>query len=72
MEVMEVQKKIQHQINDKIDKQQREFFLREQLKAIKTELGMDEDERASEAREMRKKLEELCLKERLEKRLRRR
>jgi ATP-dependent Lon protease len=61
MEVMEVQKKIQHQINDKIDKQQREFFLREQLKAIKTELGMDEDERASEAREMRKKLEELCL-----------
>ncbi len=39
MEVMEVQKKIQHQISDKIDRQQREYFLREQLKAIKTSWG---------------------------------
>lgn len=62
MEVMEVQKKIQHQISDKIDRQQREYFLREQLKAIKTELGMEEDERTVEVREMRKKVEELSLK----------
>ncbi len=62
MEVMEVQKKIQHQISDKIDRQQREYFLREQLKAIKTELGMEEDERTVEVREMKKKVEELALK----------
>lgn len=62
MEVMEVQKKIQHQISDKIDRQQREYFLREQLKAIKTELGMEEDERTVEVREMKKKVEEMALK----------
>lgn len=41
MEVVDVQKKIQHQIGEKIDKQQKEFFLREQLKAIKIELGLE-------------------------------
>ena len=62
MEVMSVQKKIQGQINDKIDKQQKEFFLREQLKAIKQELGIEDDERSMEVREMRKKIEALDLK----------
>ncbi len=62
MEVMEVQKKIQHQISDKIDRQQREYFLREQLRAIKNELGIDEDERSVEVRDMRKKVEDLELK----------
>lgn len=61
IEVLSVQKKIQNQINDKIDKQQREFFLREQLKAIKSELGMDEDERTREINEMRKKVDALEL-----------
>ncbi len=62
LEVADVQKKIHHQISDKIDKQQRDFFLREQLKAIKHELGIDEDERSIEVREMKKRLEELGLK----------
>ncbi len=62
MEVMSVQRKIQGQINDKIDKQQKEFFLREQLKAIKQELGIEDDERSMEVREMRKKIEALELK----------
>lgn len=61
MEVLSVQKKIQNQINEKIDKQQREFFLREQLKVIRSELGLDEDERSREIREMRRKVEELKL-----------
>ncbi len=61
MEVLSVQKKIQNQINEKIDKQQREFFLREQLKVIRSELGLDEDERSREVREMRRKAEELKL-----------
>ncbi|GBF50138.1 endopeptidase La [Leptospira ryugenii] len=38
-----LQKKIQDQINDKIDNQQRQFFLREQLKAIQQELGLGEE-----------------------------
>ncbi len=62
MEVAAVQKKIQTVINDKIDKQQREFFLREQLKAIRQELGIEEDERSREVREMRKKIKDFELK----------
>ena len=62
MEVVDVQKKIQHQIGEKIDKQQKEFFLREQLKAIKGELGLDEDEKTAEVKEMRKHLDEMKLK----------
>ncbi|MCX7998995.1 MAG: LON peptidase substrate-binding domain-containing protein, partial [Leptospiraceae bacterium] len=42
LELLDVQKKINEQINDKMDKQQRQFFLREQLKAIQGELGIDE------------------------------
>lgn len=61
MEVLSVQKKIQNQINEKIDKQQREFFLREQLKAIRNELGLDDDERSREIAEMKKKVAELGL-----------
>ena len=62
MEVHTLQKKLQGFISDKMDKQQREFFLREQLKAIKTELGMEEDERANEIKEMKRKAEQLSLK----------
>ncbi len=62
MDVLNLQKKIQSQINDKIDKQQKEFFLREQLKVIKSELGLDVDERTREINQMKKKLDELKLK----------
>lgn len=61
-EVLDVQRKIQTSINEKIDKQQKDFFLREQLKAIKTELGLEDDERTREIREIRKKVETLGLK----------
>ncbi len=47
-ELLTIQKKIQKQINDKISKSQREYFLKEQLKAIKTELGMVVDSKSSE------------------------
>jgi len=43
IELVVLQRKIQDQINDKIDNQQRQFFLREQLKAIQQELGVGED-----------------------------
>jgi len=61
LEVLAVQKKIQNLINDKIDRQQRDFFLREQLKAIKQELGIEGDEKALEISEMRRKAGELQL-----------
>ncbi|MFH0976210.1 MAG: endopeptidase La [Spirochaetota bacterium] len=61
MDVLTLQKKIQNQINEKIDKQQKEFFLREQLKVIRTELGMDADERTRDINAIKKKLEELKL-----------
>ncbi|MCL2676022.1 MAG: endopeptidase La, partial [Firmicutes bacterium] len=43
-EIAAVERKIAAAVRASIDKNQREFYLREQLKAIKTELGEDEDE----------------------------
>jgi ATP-dependent Lon protease len=43
LEVVSIQKKINEKIQDKMDKQQKQFFLREQLKAIQTELGGGEE-----------------------------
>jgi len=42
LEVLELSDKIQSQVRDSIDKNQREYFLQEQLKAIQTELGQDD------------------------------
>ena len=44
----ELKEKITDQISEKISKQQREFFLHEQLKAIKHELGLEKDEKTEE------------------------
>lgn len=43
IELVSLQREIQENIQEKIDKQQRQFFLREQLKAIQSELGLKED-----------------------------
>ncbi|MBI9106813.1 MAG: endopeptidase La [Spirochaetales bacterium] len=47
-ELMKIQRKIQNQINEKIEKNQREYFLKEELKAIKQELGMPVDAKSGE------------------------
>ena len=52
-----LQQDIQKQIEEKISKQQREFFLREQLKVIKHELGLEKDDKASELETLEKKIE---------------
>ena len=55
IEILELGHKIQSQVRDQVDKSQREFFLREQLKAIKKELGEGE-EQPDEIEELREKL----------------
>ena len=56
LELLELGAKIQSEVQDRLSKSQREFFLREQLKAIKRELG-EEDEVEAEVREFREKIE---------------
>src|SRR3989454_2324905 len=55
-EVLELGSKIQSEIQSEMTKTQRDYYLREQLKAIQKELG-EEDERAQELRELREKIE---------------
>jgi ATP-dependent Lon protease len=62
MEVLELGNKIQTKVKDDIDKSQREYYLRQQLKAIKQELG-ETDENTVETDEYRKKIEEKNLPE---------
>ena len=57
LELIDVQKKINDQINDKMDKQQRQFFLREQLKAIQGELGLGEEKTEKKYEDLIKRLE---------------
>jgi ATP-dependent Lon protease len=56
VEMMELGSKIQSQMKTEIDKTQREYLLREQLKAIKKELG-EEEGAGAEIRELREKIE---------------
>jgi ATP-dependent Lon protease len=55
MELVSVQQRIQSQAKEEISKSQREYFLREQLRAIKHELG-DTDDKAEEINELREKI----------------
>src|SRR4029079_13179029 len=56
LEVLELGSKIQSQVQSEVGKNQREYFLREQLKAIQKELG-EGDEQAKETEELRAKIE---------------
>ena len=56
LEVLELGSKIQSQVQSEVGKNQREYFLREQLKAIQKELG-EGDEQTKEVEELRAKIE---------------
>jgi ATP-dependent Lon protease len=57
-ELLKIQKKIQKEINEKIEKSQRDYFLKEELKAIKNELGMTTDAKSSEYQRFKEKVDE--------------
>jgi len=65
VEVLTMQAKIQSQAKEGISKTQREYFLREQMRAIKNELG-EVDERTEEIKEIREKIERAKMPEEVE------
>ncbi len=66
LEVLELGRKIQTEAQSEMEKMQRDYFLREQLKAIQKELG-EEDEQTLEIEEYRKKIAESGMPEEAEK-----
>ncbi len=55
LEVLELGRKIQSEAQNEMEKMQREFYLREQLKAIQKELG-EEDEQAAEVKDLEERI----------------
>ncbi len=66
VELLELQGKIQEQVRSSIDKNQRNYFLQEQLKAIQKELGV-EDSQNAEIEGLRQRLDEAKLPENVKK-----
>jgi ATP-dependent Lon protease len=60
IEILELGKKIQAQVKTEMDKAQKEYFLREQIRILERELGVT-DERTREIEELRRRLEEAKL-----------
>ena len=56
LDVLELQSKIHNRVQEEVDKTQREFYLREQMRVIQTELG-EMDPQAREVAELRDKVE---------------
>ncbi|MFT7266328.1 MAG: ATP-dependent Lon protease, partial [Halioglobus sp.] len=68
-EVAELQGQITSQVNEKVSDQQREFFLREQLKIIQKELGISKDDRTSDVETFESRMSELKIPEAAAKRI---
>jgi ATP-dependent Lon protease len=66
LEVVQLGSKIQSQVESEIDKGQREYFLRQQMKAIQDELG-EGDEQQAEINEIRERIEQAGLPEEAQK-----
>ncbi|MDY6826204.1 MAG: endopeptidase La [Bacillota bacterium] len=65
IEVLEIERKINLRVRNQMEKTQKEYYLREQMKAIQKELG-ETDERMAEADEYRDKIAEAKLPEEVE------
>lgn len=69
LDVAKLQFQIRQQVGEKIEKQQRDFFLREQLKAIQKELGIAKDDRTADLERFRERIAALSLPEGAAKRI---
>ena len=63
LEVAKLQSKIRDNVEEKMDEQQRKFFLREQLKAIQKELGIAKDDRTADRDRFLERMEKLTIPE---------
>ena len=68
VEILEVEKNINDKVKSQINKSQKEYYLREQIKAIRDELG-EEDAQEDEIEEMRQKLKKLKLPKKIDKKV---
>jgi len=69
LELAKAQQTIRQAVEERMHKQQREFFLREQLKAIQKELGIAKDDRTAEVDKFKDRLKKLTLTEEAQKRV---
>jgi ATP-dependent Lon protease len=69
LELARAQQKIRRSVEEKMHKQQREFFLREQMKAIQKELGIAKDDRTAEIDKFQTRLKHLILTTQAQKRV---
>jgi ATP-dependent Lon protease len=69
LELARAQQKIRHSVEERMQGQQREFFLREQLKAIQKELGIAKDDRSAELDKFKERLAKLHLSDEADKRV---
>lgn len=60
LEILDIQKKIQSQVKKQIEQTQKEYYLKEQMKAIQKELG-DIDEKNEEAQQIRERMDKANL-----------
>ena len=56
-ELLRIQKKIQNELNEKVEKNQREYFLREEMRSIQEELGTDAEGNATDYQKFKTKIE---------------
>ena len=59
LEVARLQAEISEEVNDTVQKHQREFFLKEQLKVIQRELGIAKDDKTADAERFQQRMDEL-------------
>ncbi|MGI9283932.1 MAG: endopeptidase La [Pseudomonadales bacterium] len=69
MEAAKLQTQISAEVNEKVSDNQREFFLREQLKIIQKELGISKDDKTADADIFRERLEALTIPEHAQQRI---
>ncbi len=69
VEVAKLQTKIRRRVEDEMNEQQRKFFLKEQLKEIQKELGLEKDDRTAELDRYLDRMKELTIPEAAQKRI---